>query len=62
MLKYAILILLVFVVGCKTLPNFPIVWFYSSNDLLKQEDELTRSLQMNKLKPVKKPVKKLTIR
>jgi|TARA_B110000285_G_C14489422_1_gene323231 hypothetical protein len=62
MLKYAILILLVFVVGCKTLPNFPIVWFYSNNDLLKQEDELTRSLQMNKLKPVKKPVKKLTIR
>ena len=62
MLKYAILVLLVFVVGCKTLPNFPIVWFYSNNDLLKQEDELTRSLQMNKLKPVKKPVKKLTIR
>ena len=62
MLKYAILILLVFVVGCKTLPNFPIVWFYSSNDLLKQEDELTRSLQMNKSKPVKKHVKKLTIR
>ena len=62
MLKYAILILLVFVVGCKTLPNFPIVWFYSYNDLLKQENEITRSLQMNKLKPVKKPVKKLTIR
>tara|TARA_R100001377_G_scaffold32310_1_gene17627 strand:+ start:1327 stop:1515 length:189 start_codon:yes stop_codon:yes gene_type:complete len=62
MLKYAILVLLVFVVSCKTLPNFPIVWFYSSNDLLKQEDEITRSLQMNKLNPVKKPVKKLTIR
>ena len=62
MLKYAILVLLVFVVGCKTLQNFPIVWFYSSNDLLEQEDEITRSLQMNKLKPVKKPVKKLTIR
>ena len=62
MLKYAILVLLVFVVGCKTLPNFPIVWFYSSNDLLKQEDEITRSLQMYKLKPVKKPVKKITIR
>ena len=62
MLKYAILVLLVFVVGCKTLPNFPIVWFYSSNDLLKQEDEITRSLQMYKSKPVKKHVKKLTIR
>ena len=62
MLKYAILVLLVFVVGCKTLPNFPIVWFYSSNDLLKQEDEITRSLQMYKLKPVNKPVKKITIR
>jgi len=37
MLKYAILVLLVFVVGCKTLPNFPIVWFYTQQDLQNQE-------------------------
>ena len=62
MFKIVAIISLLTLIGCKTLPNFPIVWFYSSNDLLKQEDEITRSLQMNKLKPVKKPVKKLTIR
>ena len=48
MLKYAILVLLVFVVGCKTLPNFPIVWFYSSNDLLKQKNEIDNSFNRSK--------------
>ena len=48
MLKYAILVLLVFVVACKTLPNFPIVWFYSNNDLLKQKNEIDNSFNRSK--------------
>ena len=45
MLKYAILILLVFVVGCKTIPQFPVVFFWSYNDLLKQEREIDKSFK-----------------
>ena len=44
MLKYAILILLVFVVACKTIPNFPVVWFWSQNDLQKQQLEINKNL------------------
>jgi hypothetical protein len=41
------LIILAFLVlsGCKTIPQFPIVWFWSHEDLLEQAKEIDISLR-----------------
>ena len=46
MLKILSLILLVAVVGCVKLPNFPM--FYSHQDLLEQEREIENSFNQRK--------------
>lgn len=40
MLKTLFLVSLLIVSGCKTIPQFPVVWFWSHNDLLEQEREI----------------------
>ena len=45
MTKFLVLIALLLVYGCKTLPQFPVVWFWSHADLLKQEREINRGFK-----------------
>tara|TARA_R110000796_G_scaffold151384_1_gene267896 strand:- start:556 stop:705 length:150 start_codon:yes stop_codon:yes gene_type:complete len=43
--KLLILIALLSVAGCKTIPEFPVVWFWSHSDLLEQEREINRGFK-----------------
>ena len=45
MLKTLFLVSLLIVTGCKTIPQFPVVFFWSYNDLLKQEREIDNSFR-----------------
>tara|TARA_R110001592_G_scaffold320201_1_gene598120 strand:- start:170 stop:319 length:150 start_codon:yes stop_codon:yes gene_type:complete len=45
MLKTLFLVSLLIVTGCKTIPQFPVVFFWSYNDLLKQEREIDKSFK-----------------
>ena len=47
MTKFLILIALLSVAGCKTIPEFPVVWFWSHGDLLIQTQEIESSLRID---------------
>ena len=40
MLRFLCLISFVAITGCKTIPEFPVVWFWSHQDLHNQEREV----------------------
>lgn len=45
MLKILCLISFVAITGCNTIPDFPVVWFWSHQDLLDQEREIDSSFK-----------------
>jgi len=45
MLKVLCLVSVLAATGCKTIPEFPVVWFWSHEDLLDQEREIDNSFK-----------------
>jgi|TARA_R110002124_G_C8651364_1_gene489312 hypothetical protein len=45
MLRVLCLVSVLVATGCKTIPEFPVVWFWSHNDLLKQEREIANGFK-----------------
>jgi len=48
MLRILCLVSVLAATGCKTIPEFPVVWFWSYNDLQKQEREIENSFNQRK--------------
>tara|TARA_R110000824_G_scaffold338083_1_gene524608 strand:+ start:905 stop:1054 length:150 start_codon:yes stop_codon:yes gene_type:complete len=45
MLRFLCLVSVLAVAGCKTIPQFPVIWFWSYSDLQKQELEIENSFR-----------------